>query len=234
MSTEFDIEIAALQQAVPKKCKGMITKEFVDNLNGLVTDQTAREAFRDNLFGYTDILKDGNLSMKAYVNAVKYVTYKLFDNTNLAAYVKTFPDRYQDMLNKNYPEKDINSVISGYNKGRIVTKLFELTMTPSHIINADLHQKAINHLAYLMLNARSEKVQSDSASKLVDALKMPETAKVELEVKVGQDSAIDDLRRSTLELVKQQKLVIEAGAMSAKEIAHSSIIDSTAEVIEVG
>lgn len=227
-----DITIDVLKKIVPKIRRSSINQKFVDELNGLMSDDSMRDSFRDNILGYAEILKEGRYSLVQYVNAVRFVTYKVADNTNIDAYVKSNPTRYQNMINNDYSDKDIHSVISSYHKSKLVTSILDKVMIPSHIINQDLHQKAINHLAYLMLNARSEKVQSDSASKLVDALKIPESAKIEVDVLVKQDSAIDDLRVSTLELVRQQKMMIQAGIQNAKEIGHSKIIDSTSEIIE--
>ena len=103
------------------------------------------------------------------------------------------------------------------------------TMMPVHIINADLHQKAINQLAFLMMNANSEKVQSDSAAKLVDALKPPETQKIELDIGLKEDDSIAELRKATMELVAQQRVSIAAG-VAVKEIAHSKIINDIIDV----
>ncbi len=230
---ESKLTVDVLQKTVPKSRRGMITPEFVKKVNDIVMDDEVRDAFRDNLIGYSSILKENRHTLKQYVRAIRYCTYKMADCTNIEAFVKSSPEKYQDMVNKNYDERNISSNITIFSKSKLVTGIMDMATIPTHLINADLHQKAINHLAYLMINARSEKVQSDSAAKLVDTLKLPETAKIELDIKGGQDSAIDDLRQSTLELVKQQKMMIEAGVSSAKMIAHSKIIDSTAEIIEV-
>jgi hypothetical protein len=75
-----------------------------------------------------------------------------------------------------------------------------------------------------MLNARSEKVRTDAANSLLGHLKMPEVAKVELDVNVKEDDSIDELRRSTLELVEQQRKMIQAGAMKAGDIAKQKVV----------
>ena len=55
-----------------------------------------------------------------YVNAVKYVSHKLMGCTNLDAYVKTFPVKYQGFLNQGVLSKDIASYITAYNKSKLV------------------------------------------------------------------------------------------------------------------
>jgi len=75
-----------------------------------------------------------------------------------------------------------------------------------------------------MLSARSEKVRSDAANSLLTHLKQPEAQKIELDIGVKEDSSINALRASTMELVAQQKMMLKAGAMHAQEVAHSKLI----------
>jgi hypothetical protein len=99
------------------------------------------------------------------------------------------------------------------------------------VLNQDLYQKALNVQAELMVTAKSEKVRSDAANSLLTHLKMPETQKVELDVKVREDGSISQLRQATLELARAQRLAMEAGQATAEEIAHSRVIP--AEVVDV-
>jgi hypothetical protein len=105
-----------------------------------------------------------------------------------------------------------------------VNLIFEQTMIPSYVLNQDLYQKALNVQAELMVSAHSEKVRSDAANSLLTHLKMPETIKVELDIGVKEDGVIGQLRASTLELARQQRMMIEAGAMNAQETAHSKLV----------
>ena len=100
----------------------------------------------------------------------------------------------------------------------------EQTLIPSYVLNQDLYQKALNVQAELMVSAKSEKVRSDAANSLLTHLKMPETQKVELEIGVKEDSAINALRATTMELARQQRMMLEAGAMNAQEVAHSRLV----------
>ena len=101
---------------------------------------------------------------------------------------------------------------------------------PTHILNADLFQKAINTQAELMMNARSEKVRSDAASSLMTHLKPPETKKIELDIGLKQDQSLADLREATGELVRMQRKQMEDGNINALEIANSTIIKTVDSV----
>jgi len=221
-------------RVLPKQVKTRVTDELVDNINLLLDDQGLRENFRENLLSYTGVMADGKYKIGGYVNAVRYVSYKLMGATNIAAYTQTFPDRYQRLIDEQAEDKTIASYATAYNKTQLVNKIFEQTLIPVHILNADLYQKALNTQARLMTTANSEKVQSDAANSLLTHLKMPETTKIELDVTHKEDKSINELREATLLLAKQQRAMIESGAMKAKEVAHSTVIAGESEDITNG
>jgi hypothetical protein len=182
------------------------------------------ESYRDNLLSYTKVMADGRFKIDSYVDAVKYVSHKLMGATNIESYIKTFPVKYQNFVNQGVASKDIASYVTAYNKGKLVNLIFEQTLIPSYVLNQDLYQKALNVQAELMVSSHSDKVRCDAANSLLTHLKMPETQKVELEIGIKEDSSIAALRATTLELSRQQRLMMEAGAMNATEVAHSKLV----------
>jgi hypothetical protein len=225
-----DLTIDQLKSAVPKTLKGSVSEEMVERVNTLATDPMLRESFRDNLLSYTAVLQDGKYKVEDYINAVRYVSYKLLGASNSEAYQKTFPDRWQRLVDEGADGKTISAYSTAYNKNKLVNKILEQTLVPSYVLNQDLYQRALNVQADLMMTAKSEKVRSDAANSLMTALKMPETSKIEIDMNVKEDKSIDELRRSTLELVAQQKAMIASGGAKPVEIAHSKIIQP--EVID--
>jgi hypothetical protein len=218
------LTVDSFKQALPEKIKKSINQELIDQINTTLADPDMYETYRDNLISYTSVMADGKFKMESYVSAVKYVSHKLMGASNIAAYVKTFPDKYQDFVNRGIESKDIASYVTAYNKSKLVNLIMEQTLIPSYVLNQDLYQKALNVQAELMLTAKSEKVRSDAANSLLTQLKMPETQKVELSVGIKEDGSIAALRASTLELSRQQRLMMEAGAMNAQEVAHTKLI----------
>lgn len=211
-----------LQNTLPKKFRQNVTDEMVEFINA-TEDDDFREIYKDNLLGFSDVIQTGKYKMEDYINAVKYVSYKLLGNTNVISYAKTFPHRYQRLLDKNIPEKNIASHVTAYNKGALVTSILERTLVPVHILNMDLHQEAINAQAELMRTARSETVRQKAAECLITQLKAPEVAKVEVDVNYSNDS-IEDLRATTKALANEQLKMIKAGMATAQDVAHSDII----------
>ena len=221
------------QLALPDKVKKSINQELIDQINNTLSDPEMFESYRDNLISYTKVMADGKFKVTQYIDAVRYVSFKLMGCTNIEAYTKTFPDKYQRFIQQGVLAKDIASYVTAYNKSKLVNLIFEQTLIPSHVLNQDLYQRALNVQADLMINAKSEKVRCDAANSLLTQLKAPEVKKVELDIGVKEDSSIAALRATTLELARQQRLMVESGAMNAQDVAHGKlIIEGTAEVVK--
>lgn len=218
------LTVDQFKQALPDKVKKSINQELIDQINSTLSDPEMYESYRENLLSYTRVMADGRFKVTNYVDAVKYVSHKLMGCTNIDAYTKTFPDKYQRFIQQGVTAKDIASYVTAYNKSKLVNLIFEQTLIPSYVLNQDLYQKALNVQAELMVNANSEKVRCDAANSLLTHLKMPETQKVELEIGIKEDSSIASLRAATLELARHQRLVIESGQANAQDVAHTKLV----------
>ena len=219
------LTVEQFKVALPDKVKKSVNQELIDQINTTLGDPDMYESYRENLLSYTKVMNDGRFKIGDYVNAVKYVSHKLMGASNIEAYTKTFPDKYQRFIQQVVSPKDIASYVTAYNKSKLVNLIFEQTLIPSYVLNQDLYQKALNVQAELMLDTHiSPKVRTDAANSLLTHLKMPETKKVELDLNVKEDGSIAALRATTLELARQQRLMVEAGAMNAQEVAHGKLI----------
>lgn len=225
MSLSVDI----LKKSLPDKYKNTVNQELLDKINDTLDDPDLYETYRENFITYTSVLQDGKFKVTDYLNAVKYCTQKLMGKSNIDAYIATFPDRYQSMLNRGLSSKDMSSIISVYNKSKLVNSIMEQSLIPSWVINQDLYQKAINTQAELMMTASSEKVRSDAANSLLTHLKPPETKKVELDIGLKQGSEVDQLRDVLTQLTSQQKRMIETGVVTAVETAEAKLIGRVIE-----
>lgn len=218
------LSVEQFRHALPDNLKKTVNQELIDKINKTLSDPEMYENYRDNLMSYTKVLNDGRFKMDSYVDAVKYVSHKLMGSTDIDAYVKTFPDKYQDFLQRGVSGKDIASYVCAYNKGKLVNLIREQTLIPTWILNQDLYQKALNVQAELMITAKSEKVRSDAANSLLTHLKQPETTKVQLDIGVKETSVIGDLRASVMALTAVHRDQIRAGMRTAQEVAHSSLV----------
>lgn len=228
MSTQL-LTIEQFHKVLPSQVKKSLSQDLIDKINQTITDPVMAEQVRDNILGYAHVMRDGKFKIEDYVNAVRYVSFKLMGDSNIAAYIKTFPDRYQTFLANNTSDKDIASYVTSYNKNKLVNLVFEQTLIPTHVLNADLYQKALNVQAELMIGAKSEKVRTDAANSLLTQLKPPETTKIKIDVSHTESSAIAELREATMALAAQQRDAIRAGAITAGSAATSRIIEGTCE-----
>ena len=223
MTTEV-LSAEDFKRALPDKMRKSVTPELMAEINKKLSDPDLYEQYRENLLGYAHVMQDGKFKISSYIDAVKYISQKLMGKTNIQAFTITFPEKIDRWEKAGLPAKDIASYVRAYNKSKLVTLLYEQTLTPFWVMNQDLYQKAINTQAELMISAKSEKVRSDAANSLLVHLKPPETQKIELDIGRKKDSVIESLRETTQNLIAQQKIMIQSGAMTAQDIAHQNLV----------
>ncbi len=217
------------QKVLPPQAKKGMNQQLLDQVNGTLTNIAAdplfMENYRDNLLGFASVMKDGKFKLESYIDAVRYVSYKLLGDTNIDAYTKTFPQRYQHFITSGTSGKDIASYVSAYNKNKLVNLVWEQSSIPFHVYNQDVRQRALDAQVDLMLTAKSEKVRSDAANSVLTHLKGPEKTQIELDVSVSEDTkSIDSLRASVQALTDVTRHNIESGSMTALDAAHSKLV----------
>jgi len=212
------------KQVVPSQFKACVSQELIDQINKTLADPDMYESYRDNLLSYAHVMKEGKFKMEDYINAIKYCSHKIMGANNIDAYVKTFPDKYQAMLSAGKNAKDISSFVTSYNKNKLVNLILEQSMIPSWVLNQDMYQKALNVQCELMMTANSEKVRSDAANSLLTHLKPPEVTKIELDVGLKKDSAMEDLKHTLTELALKQQQFLGAGVTQVKELAQQKLV----------
>ena len=210
---------------------GAVTPELMQLINSSLKNEEAMEIYKENLLSFTSVLQQGKFKLSSYVNAVRYVGFKIMGSSNKDAYIRTFPDKYQKFLKDSVNEKDIASYITAYNKSKLVNLIFAQAQIPTYILNAPLFQQAINVQATLMMNAKSEMVRFQAANSLLTHLKAPETTKVELDIGITHNTVIDDYEKAmSLMVAKQKELIIAGGDLL--QIANASV-KPAADIIDV-
>lgn len=218
-----------VQRALPSHLKRTVTQNLVDELNNIDKDPEVAATIRENFISYTKVLQEGRFKTDDYLNAVKYASFKLMGDSNQDAYFKTFPQRHHALVARGATPQEISAYVSMYAKGKLVNLILEQTLVPTWVLNADVYQKAINCLATEMSTARSEMVRVQAANAILTHLKKPEAVGPLINIDIGNQTGINELRDTLSQLAKTQKELIEKG-VSTKEIAAQSIVD--AEVVE--
>ena len=219
-----NLSIEQFKRCLPSNVRGNVTEEIVERFNEVLNDPLAREAVAENLIGFTNVIAQGKFKLESYLYAVKYVTYKAMGDSNILAYRKTFPQRVQDLIDRGVPDKDINSMVSAYNKSKLVTLIFQAMAIPTHILNQDLFQEALNVQRQLMLDPTVKPlVRCQAAKALMDTLKPPEVKQMELAVSVKETDTVTELRKATTELAKAQLEALRKGG-DLESIINAQII----------
>ena len=218
-----------LVKAMPATLKGAATDSLLNKINDSVSDPLVAQTVRDNFISYTHILRDGKFKIDDYLSAVTYVSYKLMGLSNQDSYFKTFPDRHAALLAKSTSDSAIAAYVSMYNKGKLVNLILEQSLIPVHILNQDVKQKAINKLAHLMESGDSERIQMESADKLLTHLATPKDNNYQISIETTDNSGMTELKDALQRLATQQIQSITSGT-TVKEIAAESIMD--AEIVE--
>ena len=219
--------LESIKKLVPKAQRTLITEDFVNRLEASMKDSIIAEEFKDNFITYLNVLSKGKYKMEDYISAVKYVSFKLLGYSNIDAYAATFPERYERLVKEG---QQIDAFVSMYNKNKLVIQIYEQTIVPSYILNAPLHQEALNTLTDMI---RDEDVRGMTKVKACEAIlaytKQPEIIKGELTIGIEQSDTINDLREVTEQLAKTYREALANGTKTLKQVAESRIIDITVE-----
>jgi len=233
-----------LKGAVPKHSRGLINQRIVDVFNALELDEGEdfAEHYKQNFVSMSSIMKTGKFSTKDYINAVKYVSHKLLENSDIDAYHMTFPDRYNRLMNKWLEQglaedeirgSKISPYVTAYKKTELVTKVLEQSLVPSRILNAPMFQDALNVQASLMYTARSEQVRSQAAESVMKYTMSPEVQKIELEIGIKGQDEILALRTEMHRLAEQQRGTIVSGTNTSLQIAEQKLLHDIVEDAEI-
>lgn len=225
-----NVSVDELKSALPEKIRKNISPTVMAAVNDVLADPEVYETYRENLLGYAHVLQHGRFKMVNYVHAVKYVSYKLLGKVNKDAFRLVFPEKVKQWTDDGVEAKDQASYITAYNTSKLVNLIYEQTLIPVHVLNRDNYQRAINTQITLMLTAKSEMVRTTAANSVMTHLKPPERTTVDINVHTESDSAIDNLLRSTGELIAQQKAMMKSGALNAQDIARQRIVPREDEI----
>lgn len=228
--------IEEIKESLPRSKRKNVTQSIVDTINNLNNDEDNIfcDAYKENFITFASVMRSGEYKISDYMNAVKYASFKLMEYTNIDAYQATFPDRYKRYIIKyaylgdedTIRDTRLSAHVAGYNKNKLVNQIMEQSMIAPSIIGQGLFQEALARQAHLMMNAKSELVQTQAANSILVQLKPPETAKIELDIGLKENDAISELRKATLALAQQNQRAIEAGTITPKDAIEAIIVEA--------
>ncbi len=219
--------------ALPESMGKVVSDKLIDSINNTLQNPDTLEVFRENLLSFGSVMQQGKFKIEHYINAVKYVSFKLLRATNKQAYINTFPDKHNRWVMEGLSEKDMAAYVSRYNNTKLVNLIYAQTLVPMHVLNAPMYQDALNTQARLMYTAKSEKVQSDAANSILTHLKPPEENKIELNIGVGKGEETKRYLNTLEQMAEAQQSLLAAGGDITKVTNLKIQMNDDDDVIDV-
>jgi len=217
------VTIQDLQQALPSK-KKFITDEAVAIINSSVNEPEFQgESLLKTAVTYEAVLQRNKASVAEYLNAIRFCAYLRSTDDNITeAYKKTFYERdfvKQRMSASTTSSKyrELTSAASRYRKSKLVLDL----------ILAGARYKAIEVLTDLMTTAKLDRDKINAAKELLAATKGPDNLKIELDVGMKANSAVEQLNEQLSGIAASQKMLLDAGASTVGEFGAMTVKDDT-------
>lgn len=221
-----------LIDALPQQMRKGMNDATYATLAQALSDPDELQRFKENFISFSTALKDGKYSVQQYIDAVKYVSFKKMGLTNLESFRRTFPAKIKRYAAEGKSDACINSFVSGYNQTKIVTRIFDQSMIPVHVLNQDAVQTAINALVKTIRTSKNDVAVVKAADSLLNHLKPPVETKVSLDIGVKETPMLSELREESARLARQQQQMIESGMYTARQIAEMKVIEG--EAVHVG
>lgn len=227
---------ADLQNAIPDR-KNAITDELVDLINQIQTEPEFQgETMMQTMITYQNALKGARVSMRAYVNAIRFCAYLVsMDDNYTEAYKRTFYDTDFVKVRANVSTSDpryaeLTSAASRYRRSKLVVDILTLSQVPLDMLFAGYRYKAMAVLAETMVTAKLDRDRIQAARSVLEMTKS-DTIKVDLDVGVKESSAVASLKTQLAEMAAQQVALLNSGTTSLKELGGLRPVED-AEIIE--
>lgn len=210
-----------------KRQQMMVSDDDIAEINRLATDPEYGPEFLQMYMDHLSIMKDNVKNNHAqYICAMKFFSLIEGGNNLKNAYIKTFPERWEDrQRNCEDPDAIIIAEASRYNRSKLVTEIKSMSAIPVQLIHRHLLHEAILEQAHLMRTARSEMVRQKAGATLITELKPSEDQTLNIRVEDGSKSVIQELREATEKLAVAERRSVDAG-IPMKDIANSNIIEA--------
>ena len=231
MSKTKELSLEGLKLNLPKRFRGVVNQDIVDEINHLVEDPDYGEEFKDSVLTYTDILSGKeNWSMAKYLEAVKFYSLTAIGHSQVDAYIKVFPDRLEARISRGQGKEEMRGEAARFNGTELVSRIRNQALVPLHLVNQANVQLGINTLVKIATNGKSEIARVNAATALLKELKPPEAQKIEIDMSVREGDAILDLKEQLAEMAEAQLKAVDRGQVTVGQLG---ALKPKEEVIEV-
>jgi hypothetical protein len=231
-----ELSLEVVQSQLPNAKKLMVDQGVLDDLNKLSNDIDYGPEFLESYLSHLKVLADApRANHTQYLNAMKFFSLVEAGNTLTDAYIKVFPERYEQ-AKRSYPDPEAGKEIirgnaSRYNSTKLLSDIRRVATIPVQLVFRHTLIDAIQVNAELMHNAKSEMVRQKAAADLMRELKPSDDAVLEVKVDDGSKSIIQELVSATEKLAAEQHQATQAG-LPLKQIARAKIFTEEEEVVD--
>ena len=218
-----EVTLFDLQCAMPSR-KNLVTQEIVDIINKVQEEPEFQgESLLQTMVTYQSVLQTAKVGIKEYINAIRFCAYLIsMDDNYTEAYKRTFHDRKfvkdrvaLDTRDPRYGE--LTSAASRYRRSKLVVDILTLSQVPMELMFAGLRYKAVGVLANVMMNGKYDRDRIAAAKELLMATKS-DNIKVDLDIKVNENSAVADLKAQLAQMAATQITYLHSGTTSLQEL----------------
>ena len=221
--------------------KGVLTQEIVDMINSVQNEAEFQgESLLQTMVTYQKVLDNAKVGIKEYVNAIRFCAYLVsMDDNYTEAYKRTFCERDFVKSRVNLPTNsakyaELTSAASRYRRSKLVVDILTASQVPLGLLYMGHQYEAVNVLYDVMHTAKYDRDKINAAKELLAAVKLPETAKVELDVSVKENTAVQQLNDQLAQLASRELAHLQAGnvdlaTLGAMKVNTEDVVD--AEVV---
>lgn len=211
-----------LRKSIPSR-RGVITDEIADLINKHAHEPEFQgESLLQSMVTYEQVMVKHKVGIRDYLNAIRFCAYLISQNDNYTeAYKKTFADKpfvqaRLDADTNSNPYNELTSAASRYRRSKLVTEILTLSQVPLDLLFTGARYKAIGVLANIMENAKYDRDKIAAADKLLQHTSSNEV-KIELDVGIKENSAIQQLNDQLAVMAKRQKTLLIEGVNELKD-----------------
>jgi len=155
----------------------------------------------------------GKYSVKEYMRAMEFTSYRLGGDSQVASYKKTFPDR---ILGKT--DGAVMGKASIYANGKLPIQLLSMSQVPLDLLYMRETHKSIRKLSELVEFGETERIQMESADKLLTHIAPNKTIKIEHDVADSTAEALSSLSDSLNSIADMAMTKLNSGSIDAKTL----------------
>lgn len=218
-----DVTVDKLKSLFPSK-KAAITQETADIINLVQKDpEFDGHKLLNNLVSLQAVMTKNSSSMNEYIDAIRFCAYIEAGETLIESYKRTFA--YRDFVQErlDVPSgsteyKELSSAATRYRKSPIVVDILTQANVPLYLMFQGTTYEAVIVLSKEMHDAAHAKDRIAAAKAILEHVKPPENVKIELDVGVKENSAVQNLQDQLAKFAKSTTVHLEAGSATLGDL----------------